>query len=319
MTVDVTVVICTYNRYDVLPSAIGSLTRQTAPATSFEVIVVDNSPSELKSQQNSKQFVGIPNLQWVYEATPGLSNARNVGLSLAKGEIVAYIDDDAIAEPDWIEELQAAFSVSGPTTVCVGGKVEPIWSVPRPSWLHDDLLGYVSVVDWVADGPRLLGTKEWVAGTNISFLVKPLREIGGFSTTLGRKGGGQVLLSNEETEVTEKMQANGGTVIYAPGVIVHHLVEPGRLKQEWFRRRVAWQANSDYLKEPTAAFDRARSHWSDVTSFFSQLPPTHRNPNGFLVELDDPRLFKAQLSAIYNFMTCILAGFHGIEAPGLLR
>lgn len=316
MTIKVTACVCTYDRYDLLPSAIESLTRQTSSHEKFEIVIVDNSPDLPKSERHSLPFQNIPNLVWLHSPVSGLSNARNVGLKHSSGDVIAFMDDDAMASPAWIESIIEAFDTFGETVVGVGGPVEPIWSLPRPEWLHDDLLGFVSVVDWGGLVPRKLGEKEWVAGTNIAFRVPPLRAIGGFSTALGRNKGGQALLSNEEIDVAEKLKFDGGSIVYAPRMTVRHLVEPKRLTQEWFRRRVAWQANSDYLKDPSTSFSKAATYWGGVEDYFIRIPPAHRNPRGFFVDQEDPELFKFQLSAIYNFTICVLAGFHGISVEG---
>jgi glucosyl-dolichyl phosphate glucuronosyltransferase len=178
--------------------------------------------------------------------------------------------------------------------------------------LPDELLGYVSVVDW-GGAARVAQPKEWVAGTNIAFRNDALQRAGGFSVGLGRNKGGHALLSNDEIEVIERLGAAGGKLLYVPEAIVEHLVPPERLTQAWFRRRVAWQAVSDYLQNPKALFEKAPQYWNGVTDFYTRLAPKHRTPRGLYVELDDPDLFRRQLSALYNFTVAVLAGFNGIE------
>ncbi|MEI9930868.1 MAG: glycosyltransferase [Rhizomicrobium sp.] len=212
--------------------AIGSLTRQSLDFGDYEILVIDNSPDHEKSKDVSKSFLEIPNLTWVIEKTPGLSNARNVASDRARAPIIAYMDDDAIARPDWLEAMLAAFEEFGTSAQVAGGRVEPLWEIPRPEWLHDSLLGYVSVVDW-GGATRISTDSEWVAGTNIAFRVKALQDVGGFPVHLGRKHGGQSLLSNDEVDVVEKLGAKNIWVIYAPHASVQHLVPAERLKQSW--------------------------------------------------------------------------------------
>jgi glycosyltransferase involved in cell wall biosynthesis len=312
MLPEISAIICTYERYDLLPKAIESLRCQRLSEHQFEIIVVDNSPDVDRSEQISKQFASIKNLRWIIEKTPGLSNARNVGLEAARSRLVAFIDDDAIADANWLRSLRAAFDDFGETAFVVGGKVEPIWEVGRPSWLPDDLLGSVSVVNWGGTARWALPT-EWVAGTNIAFRAARLREVGGFSVHLGRKGNGHSLLSNDESEVIEKLVEKGGRLVFAPSAIVQHLVAVERLTQQWFRRRMAWQATSDYLQDTKRAFDSAPQYWDGVLEFFSRLPPSQRNPRGFYVEQPTAEMFRAQLSALYNFTLALLSGFHGVQ------
>lgn len=307
-----TAVICTYDRYDLLPKAIESLARQTLTPERFEIIIIDNSPDHKFSALFSKQFSGISNLTWATERTPGLSNARNAGIRLARAPVIAFMDDDAIAAPNWLEVMTNAFADFGEDAAVAGGRVSPIWDAPRPDWLHERLLGYVSVVDW-GGSERYAAPGEWMAGTNIAFRTEALRNVGGFSVYLGRSGGGQALLSNDETEVIDKVAAAGGRLIYVPNAVMEHLVASERLTQGWFRRRVAWQAVSEYLQNPKASFDKAPQSWRDVTDFFSRLPPKFRTPRGLWAEQDDPELFRRQMSALYSFTLTSLAGFHGLE------
>jgi len=309
---EITICICTYDRYDLLPTAIESAADQSLPTGRYRILVIDNSPDFERSAAFGKQFAAIPNLDYVIEKTPGLSNARNVAARLSKAPIIAFMDDDAIASPAWAEEILLAFEQFGPKAMIVGGRVDPIWSRPKPDWVHDSMLGSLSVINWGRE-TRIAAESEWVAGTNIAFRVSAITEHGGFSTNLGRIGSGSSLLSNEEVQLLERIRAAGGNVIYAPKARVDHLVEPKRLTQSWFRKRAAWQAFSDYMMRPDAAAAQAKANWSGLVSFFNALPPQERTIRGFQFDTDDPDLFRWQTGAIYMMMSVLLAGFEGVE------
>ena len=136
-TSSIVLCICTYDRYDLLPKAIESATRQNLPAGSYNVLVIDNSPNSERAEAFGKRFRSVPNLEYVVEKAPGLSNARNLGARLSKAPIIAFMDDDAIASPVWAEEILKAFDKFGRETMIVGGRVDPIWSKRRPPWVHD--------------------------------------------------------------------------------------------------------------------------------------------------------------------------------------
>jgi hypothetical protein len=121
-------------------------------------------------------------------------------------------------------------------------------------------------------------------------------------------------LSNDETEVLERIQAAGHGLVYVPDATVEHLVAAERLTQPWFRRRVVWQAVSEYLQNPAAMFEAAPRYWADVLDFYSHLAPKYRTPRGLWSEQVDPEMFRRQMSALYNFTIASLAGFHGLEA-----
>jgi glycosyltransferase involved in cell wall biosynthesis len=308
----ITLCICTYDRYDLLPKAIASAAKQSLPRDQFDILIIDNSPDHKRAQAIGKKFSLIPNLKYVVEETPGLSNARNVAAEMSRAPIIAFMDDDAIASAQWAEEILRAFEMFGATTMIVGGKVDPIWSAPRPSWVHDSMLGNLSVVDWGGE-TRRAADHEWFAGTNISFQVKAILDHGGFSRTLGRVGSGASLLSNEEIQLIEKIRAAGGTLVYAPRAAVNHLVDTRRLTQAWFRKRSAWQALSDFMMEPDKRAADAKTHWPDLVRYFNALPAHERTVRGLLYETDDPDLFRWQTGAIYMMTALLLSGFEGVE------
>lgn len=309
----ISVIICTYARYDVLEHAINSLVAQTLSKEEFEILIIDNTPNAENEEGAlaAERYSAISNLTYVFEKTAGLSNARNVGCKIAKSDYLSYLDDDAIAEPNWLEEVLNAFK-SFENVGVVGGRILPIWESPRPKWLGDSLLGNVSVVDW-GGSLRIAAEEEWFAGANISFSKQALVEAGGFSTNLGRKGGGQVLLSNEESEVLSFIRESDYIEVYNPLASVDHLVEKKRLRRDWFRRRAAWQAASDFMMDPHSAEKNIKSSLSNIKDFLCSLPPRHRNIQGLYYATDDPGQFQWQLSAIYSNTIITLAGFDGLE------
>lgn len=309
----ITICICTYNRYDVLAKAIESAREQSLDRSLYRIMVVDNSPDYAQAESYGTQFVEAGFLEYRIERTPGLSNARNVGARECGTEFIAFMDDDAIASPQWLEKILHAFETFGPAAAVVGGRVDPIWETPRPAWLDDSLLGYVSVVNWGGD-MREATDKEWFAGTNITFRTKALLDHGLFDVKLGRVGGGANLLSNEEIELVRRIHEAGGIGIYHPEATVQHLVERKRLTQAWFRKRVAWQAVSDFLMNPAKTIDGAVNGWDWVLEFFFGLPPRIRNIRGLYVNCDTAEQFKHQLSSIYLSVAAVLNGFDGVES-----
>jgi glucosyl-dolichyl phosphate glucuronosyltransferase len=245
-------VVCTYDRYELLPEAIESLARQDVPAGSFEIIVVDNSPDQARALRFGQGYAGLSNLTYLVEPKVGLSNARNKGVAAALGRIVAFIDDDARASASWAKELMQAHQIFNGRAGIVGGRVLPRWVGERPDWMGEPLLGYLSVVD-LGRELRELPAGEWLAGCNISFDRATLIAAGGFSASLGRIGSGATLLSNDELEVSDRIRTMGKLAIYAPKAVVEHVIPPERLTQSWFRRRAAWQAVSDLLRDPEQA------------------------------------------------------------------
>ncbi len=161
---------------------------------------------------------------------------------------MAFIDDDAVAEPGWAAALLNAFEIF-PQAAAIGGPVRPLWQSPRPAWLGDDMLGHLSIIDH-GKGPRMLPPGQHLVGCNMAFRRTALDEAGGFPRQLGRIGSELSLLSNGDRGVFERLR---GAIGYTPDAVVHHRIDAARLTQSWFRRRAAWQAVSDYLMNPQAA------------------------------------------------------------------
>jgi hypothetical protein len=174
------------------------------------------------------------------------------------------------------------------------------------------MLGNLSVVDY-GDLKRLAKKNEWFAGTNISFRTEAILANGGFATNLGRKGSGNSLLSNEEVHLLEQITAAGGKLVYSPTARVSHLIDPRRLTREWFRKRSAWQAVSDFIMSQDTITETAKDRWRSTIQYFNVLPPHERTIRGLLYDTEDAETFQWQLGAIYNLTIMMLAGFHEVK------
>lgn len=297
------VIICTCDRYDLLPGVVESVLRQTYQP--LELIIVDNSSGNSSDSAVAlafgRRYEADKKIRYVHEPVQGLSRARNKGVGLANGRIVAFIDDDAIAAPDWAEMLMAAFG-DFPDAGYVGGKITPRWLAPRPEWLGNELLGYLSLVDW-GGGTRKVKDSEWLAGCNIAFDRSALLKAGGFPLHLGRIGVGSALLSNEEIQTCTRIRSSGKSAVYAPRAVVEHLIPADRLTPEWFLRRSAWQAVSDFIVSPRAP---------EKTTLLARLEAVaaerlQRSKN-FEMNLE------IRMSDIYNRVTRLLS-----DSPNLLE
>lgn len=304
----ISAVVCTYERHGLMAEAIASLRAQTLPEDRFETLIVDNSPPSARRERARSDHDGQGNVRYITVDTPGLANARNVAAREANGEVLAYLDDDALAEPQWLEEILRAYEAFGDQAGVVGGRVDPIWTVERPAWLSDSMLSALTVVN---HGDKLRPTEagEWVAGANFSVRQRVLLEAGGFPTSLGRVGGSAVLLSNEDSAMVQRLEDAGYKTIWAPAAAVRHRVDPERVSTAWFRRRYAWQAVSDFVADPAHALDIAERQWANVARFMDRLPPRLRTPRGLFEDFDDPSLIEDQINVTYSATVLLLAGY----------
>jgi glucosyl-dolichyl phosphate glucuronosyltransferase len=294
-------IVCTYNRHALLIDAVRSLEAQTLDPRRFEIVVVDNSTDLEARTEFWRDAPEITNLRAVTEDIPGLSRARNIGMRTTAAPIVAYMDDDAVAVPEWLESLLETFEAD-PSIGIAGGPVEPIWPGGAPPWLHKWLQGFLTIVDLGAE-PRMLEEGEWLAGTNIAFRRAPLEAAGGFNETLGRVKG--TLLSNEELAISDHIHKEGLISYYVPAARMFHRVHADRISQSWMRRRASWQIVSDLLAGAASDKDPAEL-WRDVSRYLMRLPVEMRNLRGLFLDVPDPELFHQQCTAIGALMHLLL-------------
>ncbi|MCH6471072.1 glycosyltransferase family 2 protein [Sinomonas terrae] len=217
----VSVVICSYTmeRWDLLVNVIESVQAQTYPAQQI-LVVVDHNPDLYKRlMETVRDAVIVEN-----SGPQGLSGARNTGVGLATSELVAFLDDDAEAAPDWLEHLVTFYD--DPDVLAVGGRAEPVWEAGRPAHFAEEL-------DWIVGCshrglPRVASEVRNVIGANMSFRRDVLLQVGGFNVALGRQG--SVPLGCEETEICIRSTIGtpGTRVVYEPAAVVHHFVPAAR-------------------------------------------------------------------------------------------
>jgi glycosyltransferase involved in cell wall biosynthesis len=229
------VVVCTHNRAGYLGAVLDALSAQTDPPAGFEVILVDNASTDDTSSVAAEHPIARgedPAFRYVFEPTLGLSAARNRGVNEAAGEIVAFLDDDAIPAPRWAAAILHAFDES--TAGAVGGRVNLRYEAVRPEWLTPELELYLTRVDWDDPPGPLDLTRRWVAGANIAFR-RSLLCTHQFDPDLGRTG--ESLLSGEEIELCRRLGAEGWSTVWAPDAVAEHLVPARRATLTYLRER----------------------------------------------------------------------------------
>ncbi len=250
----ISAIICTHNRDRYLGLAIDSLLKQDL--ADFEILVIDNASTDTTravvesrlAELNGIQRPQGPRLRYIYEPTLGLSAARNRGAQEAEAPILAYLDDDAIATPQWLGHLVQSYEQDSKLAIA-GGKVTLIWTdgITAPHWLSDGLAGNLGAYDL---GPQPVQIEQpglTPRGLNYSIRRVFLEQVGGFDRQLGRVG--KNLLSNEELHMTELALDRGWNVVYLPEALVGHHVAPERVKQAWFLERGWWQGISECYRE----------------------------------------------------------------------
>ncbi len=242
-TVRATVVICTYNRADRLGACIESLKAQSVPPEAFEIIVVDDGSTD-DTEAVCGRFAPLPNVKVIRQPNAGLGAARERGWQAGQGPVIAFLDDDAVAPPDWLHLILSRFDEYRARTdapVALGGPTRPIWEIPRPVWLTAALAEWLTV--WSPyTAYRESATEHLFVGANMAFCRTALAKVGGFSAALGRRGAN--LLSHEESDLWHRLQDHRFRSAHDPAIWVHHHIPASRMTPMWFRRRIFWEGVS---------------------------------------------------------------------------
>jgi glycosyltransferase involved in cell wall biosynthesis len=200
----------------------------------------DDTPGEVERLQQ----VGGHSIRYAYEANPGLSFARNAGAQATRGDILVYIDDDALATPVWLENLAKGFELA-PDVAAVGGGIELQWEGERPGWLPPELEGYLGHTARLGGGLRILNQGMYPFGGNFAVSRSSFDEIGGFSVHLG--AGSKTTGYGEEEEFCQRLWRAGGQIAYAPEALVYHRIFPHRMTRRYMLRRGYGQGKSDVI------------------------------------------------------------------------
>ncbi len=237
----VSVVICshTIDRYDDVTEAVESLKRQTYD--DVEIVLVADGDEALCDQFHETYGAESDIVIRCNAENRGLSASRNVGVDASSGEIIAFLDDDAIAHEDWLEELVSVYQESD--AIAVGGEMVAEWVDGKPSFLPEEFYWLVGVTHrgFGNPGDEVRNT----FGSNISFRRAVFEELDGFDPDVGRRGARN--LQADETVFCARMrEVFGHGVVYHPEAKVAHKVFAYRTRFRWLLDRAFWQGYSKW-------------------------------------------------------------------------
>jgi glycosyltransferase involved in cell wall biosynthesis len=232
----ISVVIATCDRTDMLLQAVRSVVSQ--PCSPLEIIVVDQSRSDACRAALQEQFKDEP-IRYHHLDSTGASRARNFGLARASGEIVAFLDDDALAEPGWLEAIAEVFREQSDLALA-GGPLRPLDDLPEPSWFPPPLRFLLGLYDGgLVRCPMPEGDQP--IGANMAGRKDVLLAADGFPEQLGPDRSRWFQLSGEEALLSRRVRSSGGSVTYEPRMAARHVIS-GR---KWTRRYLLQRSFSE--------------------------------------------------------------------------
>jgi glycosyltransferase involved in cell wall biosynthesis len=235
--VDVSIVISTYNRCELLPRALESLLAQDSSGVLYEVIVVDNNSTDETREVVESLASEHSNLRYVFEAKQGVSHGRNAGVANAHAPIIAFTDDDIEVAKDWVANIKATFD-RHPEADLIGGRVLPNWTRQPPSWLTRDHWSPLAIVDYGSIPFRVdAGNALCLIGANFAVRRRLIDQLGPFNAELQRIGDN--VGSLEDAYQLERAWRAGLITLYEPSLVVTAEIPDNRIDKAYHRR---WHA-----------------------------------------------------------------------------
>jgi glucosyl-dolichyl phosphate glucuronosyltransferase len=231
----VSVVICTYNRADLLPAAIDDVLAQDDPRTpAFELLVVDNNSTDGTRGIVERAVARDHRVRYLSEARQGLSHARNAGIAAARAPIITFTDDDVRVGADWLATVTRAFETY-PGVSVVGGRVLPVWPTRPPAWLTAAHWGPLALVDYGESPVRVnAGNPLCLVGANLAVARIAFDRVGVFAPDVQRVK--DSVGSSEDHEFLLRLYDAGLFGVYDPAIVIHAAVQPDRLERAYHRR-----------------------------------------------------------------------------------
>lgn len=228
-------VIATYNRAEQLMVTLRSVASQSKSAAAWECIIVDNNSADDTKERVERFIAEHPalNLRYHFERQQGLSYARNAGIAKAKGDIIAFIDDDERIVPDFIGAYLNLFD-NHPRAMAAGGKIIAEYPTGRPRWMsHYTERPIANPMDF-GDYVRTFPKGRIPGGGNMAMRREVFERVGVFNTSLGRTG--KRLIGGEESDLFERIAEAGMECYYAPRAVMYHIIPAEKLTDDYFER-----------------------------------------------------------------------------------
>jgi glycosyltransferase involved in cell wall biosynthesis len=235
----ISVVVATFNRASFLDSCLEKLLSNTY--NNFEIIVVGQGTDDSTKRLISTKYANQAKLRYIHTDTVGLSHARNTGWKNARGDIIAFVDDDALVTPGWLEAYARVFSDIEPPPGMVGGRTVPSWEIECPHWFPKEcefLLGTYDIGNQIREFPDT----DLPVGANFAMLRSVIKEVGEFNERVGFSLGREhSMIAGEDSLIALRVKEAGYKIYYQPDAKVFHYISAKKLTKRYFLRRHFWE------------------------------------------------------------------------------
>lgn len=256
----ISVVICSYNRALYIKDAMNSLYHQTLDKAAYEVIVVDNNSKDNTSEICHEFIAGHGDAHFLYltETSQGASFARNTGAARAQSPLLCFMDDDAVADPDYLEKIIAFFDAH-PDAGGLGGRIIPRYIPSEPKWMShyvSSLVGHFHYSEQVS----VFAANKYPLESNMIIRKADFDAINGFNTALPGVVG-TLRIGGEGKDFFFRLKELGRTIYYDPAIRVQHVVETAKLTREYMYR----------VASGIGRGERVRTRQKSMGSFYKKI------------------------------------------------
>lgn len=245
--VRLSVIICTYNRDKYIYNVLKSIAENDFPKDRYEIVLVNNNCTDQTESECSRflQDFSDVDLKIFKEAHQGLSYARNRGISEAEGDVLVYVDDDAVVNSGYLKTY-ADFFDTHPEVDAAGGRIVPRYETSEPDWFSKYTRQLITAqLDFGKKECRFPKGK-FPGGGNAAYRKTVFDRVGFFNVELGRKGTG--LIGAEEKDLFDKMTDQGIQFFYLPDAVLYHIIPDSKLTKDYFERWTYAIGKSEYLR-----------------------------------------------------------------------
>ena len=240
------IIICTYNRAKYIYNVLQSITQNDFPADNYEIILINNNSTDYTEEKCKLFQHDYPQItfRYFFETEQGLSHARNRGIKEATGDILIYVDDDALVNKKFLSSYYELFQ-KDKDVFAAGGPIFPKYETEPPKWLSfftkELLTGYLYQGNKTGKFKR-----RYPGGGNAAYRKEVFEKTGLFNVELGRKGDN--LVGAEEKDIFDKMTKMDMKILYTPQAILYHIIPAYKLTEVYFNRLTFSIGQSERLR-----------------------------------------------------------------------